>query len=166
MRDRIQPTINAGSMADIAFLLLLFFLVSTNIKNPKGLQVLLPPWDPTKPTKMNEEEVLTVQLNKENLVLLENEVVPIDQISQYIRIHIEEKLSTGQQPIISLVTDTSAIYQAYIKVYDQIKSAYSELRDEAAQSKYGKPYDTLIREKRHEINKSIPMVISEADYYL
>ncbi len=165
MRERIQPSINAGSMADIAFLLLLFFLVSTNIKNPKGLQVLLPPYDPSPPIEMPEERVLTIKLNQENLVLLENEIVPIDQIAEDIKGHIELKLSQDEQPIISLVTDTSAVYESYIAVYDQIKTAYAELRNTAAQSRYGKSYKSLDREKRHSINKTIPMVISEADYY-
>ena len=118
MRDRIQPSINAGSMADIAFLLLLFFLVSTNIKNPKGLQVLLPPWDPSPPIELDEEKVLTIKLNKDNLVLLENEMVSIDHIAEEIKAHIELRLINNQQPIISLVTDTSAVYEAYIEVYD------------------------------------------------
>jgi len=165
MRDRILPSINAGSMADIAFLLLLFFLVSTNIKNPKGLQVLLPPYDPTPPIQMDQEKVVTIKLNKDNLVLLENEIVSIDQIAEEIKSHIELKLSEEQQPIISLVTDTSVVYESYIAVYDQIKSAYSELRNEAANSKFGRPYESLDRETRHIINKAVPMVISEADYY-
>ena len=136
MRDRIQPSINAGSMADIAFLLLLFFLVSTNIKNPKGLQVSLPPWDPSPPIELDEEKVLTIKLNKDNLVLLENEMVSIDHISEEIKAHIELRLINNQQPIISLVTDTSAVYEAYIEVYDQFKSAYWDLRNEAAQAQY------------------------------
>jgi len=138
MRSRTPPTIDASSMADIAFLLLIFFLVSTSIENPTGLQVLLPPYVPTPPTQLPEDKVLTVKLNRENLVLLENEIMSVDELSLSIKNHVEERLSTGQQPIISFVTDTSALYASYIQVYDEIKSAFSELREKSSQSQYGR----------------------------
>jgi len=166
MRSRTPPAINAGSMADIAFLLLIFFLVSTNIKNPMGLQVMLPPYDPSPPTQMDKEKVLTIKLNKENLVLLEDEVMAVTEISDNIKAHISDRLDLGQQPIISLVTDTSAVYSAYIEVYDQIKAAFSDLREVSSRSKYGESYIYLDREKKRMINKEIPMIISEADYHM
>jgi len=165
MRSRTPPSINAGSMADIAFLLLIFFLVSTSIENPRGLQVILPPYVPTPPTQLHEDKVLTVKLNRENLVLLEDEIMLVTDLSQSIKTHVQERLSIGQQPIISFVTDTSALYASYIQVYDEIKSAYSELREQSSQVQYGKSYKYLDRSKRLAINKAIPMIISEADYY-
>jgi len=152
MRSRTPPSINAGSMADIAFLLLIFFLVSTNIKNPMGIQVILPKYvDDVPPTPMNEDEVLTVKLNKENRMNVIG--------------HITSKIGEGKQPIISLVTDTSAVYGAYLQVYDQIKSAYSQLREEYAQETYNRPYAALERPMKKKVNERIPMIISEADYF-
>lgn len=164
-RKRNIPTIPTGSMADIAFLLLIFFLVSTHIKNPKGIQVLLPPYLPTPPQEMDEDKVLTIRLNKDNLISLEEQVVLIDQVAEKIKMHIKVRLAQDEQPIISLVTDTAAHYHSYISVYDEIRSAFSDLREEAAQRKYVKSYEQLDRSSRLAINREVPMIISEADYF-
>lgn len=164
MRERLNPTINAGSMADIAFLLLLFFLVATSIENPIGIRVVLPKYSETS-VQIDESRVLTVQLNKLDEVSVEGAYVVIESISEKVREHINHRLSIGQQPILSLVTDTSATYATYIAVYDEIKSAYHVLRDQAAMSRYATDFDRLDEEDRKSIKEMIPMIISESDHY-
>lgn len=165
MRNRMKPTINAGTMADVAFLLLLFFLVATSIENPKGIQVLLPKFEPTPPIQLPENSVLTVKINKANQVMVELEYSPIEQVSDRVAKHVLERIEMDEQPIVSLVTDTAAIYNTYIEVYDQIKSAYTTLRNDFSQSMYGKDFQYLGQPERKVVIKKIPMIISEADYY-
>lgn len=164
MRERLNPTINAGSMADIAFLLLLFFLVATSIENPIGIRVVLPEYSETS-VEIDESRVLTVQINKYNQVSVEDESVPIQSISEKVSDHIQQRLSINQQPILSLVTDTSATYDTYIAVYDEIKSAYHILRDQAALSQYNMSFELLNKQERASIKKHIPMIISESDHF-
>lgn len=151
-------------MADIAFLLLLFFLVATSIENPIGIRVVLPKYSEAT-VEIDESRVLTVQINKHNEVSVEHESVLVERISERVSDHIRHRLSLAQQPILSLVTDTSATYDMYIAVYDEIKSAYHNLRDQAALSKYEQEYEQLAKRQRDAINQLIPMIISESDYF-
>ncbi len=164
MRDRLNPTINAGSMADIAFLLLLFFLVATSIENPIGIRVVLPEYSESS-VEIDERRVLTVQINKYDEVSVEHASVSVQSISEKVSDHIRQRLSINQQPILSLVTDTSATYATYITVYDEIKSAYHTLRDQAALARYDVDYDQLNKEERAVIKKLVPMIISESDHF-
>lgn len=164
MKKRLNPSINAGSMADIAFLLLLFFLVATSIENPIGIKVVLPKFSETS-VEIDEKRVLTVTVNKLNEVSVEGEYVIMKSISEKVSDHIKERLQGGQQLILSLLTDTSATYETYISVYDEIKYAYQSLRDQAAMTKYGKNYKKLDRSGRKEIKELIPLIISESDYH-
>jgi len=164
-RFRSDQSLNAGSMADVAFLLLLFFLVATTIENPTGIQVLLPRYEETPPQQINENRVLTVKINKSNQVMVESTFSRIDNISGLVQHHINERLGLSDQPIVSLVTDTAAVYSTYIAVYDEIKAAYTNLRNEAAQAHYKKDFDVLDKSQRKVIIRQIPMIISEADYY-
>lgn len=152
-------------MADVAFLLLLFFLVATSIENPKGIQVLLPPYEPSPPIQLPENRVLTVKINKSNQVMVESKFCRVEEVSELVSEHIMNRLDEKIQPIVSIVTDTSAKYNTYIEVYDEIKSAYTKLRDEAAQALFAKDYVYLEKSKKKIIIDKIPMIISEADYY-
>lgn len=165
MRNRMQPKINAGTMADVAFLLLLFFLVATSIENPKGIQVLLPKYEPTPPIQLPENAVLTIKINRSNQVMVELEYSSIDQVANLVAEHVFERIELDEQPVVSLVTDTAATYNTYIEVYDQIKSAYTTLRNDFAQSMFAKDFRFLSQSDRKVVIQKIPMVISEADYY-
>jgi biopolymer transport protein ExbD len=174
MSNRDIPEINAGSMADIAFLLLIFFLVTTTIQTDSGLRVLLPPYVevPPPPEKKNKRNVFAVQINGSNQLLVRGRPVPLSEIKE-----IKTQLKTfimnrGKDPnasdspklaVVSLLNDNGTSYEAYVGVYDQLKAAYSELWEESAQRDYGRSYSDLDRKERKAIRAEIPLVISEAE---
>ena len=161
--------VSAGSMADIAFLLLIFFLVTTTIDIDKGIAVKLPPWsiEPAKP--LPENNVFTVKLNGQNKLMAEGNAIEISELKaaakEFISNPYQKKSlpTTPKNAIISLQNDRGTKYETYVAVYNELKAAYNELWDEAAQKLYGHPYDDLAREYQIAIRKNIPLVISEAE---
>ncbi|NSW44911.1 MAG: biopolymer transporter ExbD [Bacteroidales bacterium] len=178
------PEINAGSMADIAFLLLIFFLVATTMDVDSGLSRKLPPWiDETteKPPEIKKRNVFTVLINANNQLLVQNEWGNIKDLRKKAKEFIEnpnddpnmpEKVMTnvpffGQYPVskqvISLQNDRGTKYEMYLKVQNELVAAYNELRQELAMKKFGKDYDKLSQEQREAINEIYPQRISEAE---
>ncbi len=165
MRNRLDTSINAGSMADIAFLLLLFFLVATTIEPDKGITVLLPKIDPVPPTPVSDSRVLAIKINALNQVMVETRYTEISQISEEVMEHVTSRLTMGVQPIVSILTDTSAVYNTYVTVYDEVRAGYNAMRDNLSKSLYGKRFVDLHKEHKKIIVQRIPMIVSEADYY-
>lgn len=170
-RDRISNEINAGSMADIAFLLLIFFLVTTTIDVDKGVLVKLPPWSPEPPPemKLNERNVFSVLVNSENQLLVRGDLAELDELKDRAKefiVNPEQRSDLAESPnkaIISLKNDRGTKYATYLEVYNELKAAYNELREEEAQRKYGKSFEFLSRDLRDEIRARIPLVLSEAE---
>ena len=171
-RDRMNNEINAGSMADIAFLLLIFFLVTTTIAEDKGILVKLPPWSEEEPdiTKLKERNVFSVLVNAQNQLLVRGEPARVDELRERAKEFIsnptkrEDLAEKPTKAIISLKNDRGTEYQTYLEVYNELKSAYDELWDDLCQKKYGKPYsDDLPLAVRKDIRGEIPMVLSEAE---
>ena len=164
-RFRSKPGINAGTMADVSFLLLLFFLVATAIKSPEGIQVKLPPYEPFQPPpKLNEDNVLTVLLNSADLIMIEGQYTPIKEIPTITKYHLINVINRQEQPVVSITIDTASTYNTYIDMYDQIKGAYRQLRDEESGRLYRKPFDVLDRGRQKIIAQRIPMLISETEF--
>ncbi len=171
-RDRMKNEINAGSMADIAFLLLIFFLVTTTIDVDKGIFVKLPPWSEEEPdiTKLKKRNVLSVLVNAQNQLLVRGEPAEVidlkDRTKEFIA-NPRRQDDLAEQPnkaIISLKNDRGTNYETYLGVYDQLKAAYAELWEEEAQRRFGKPYsDDLPLAMRKEVRSKFPLVISEAE---
>lgn len=155
---------NAGSMADIAFLLLIFFLVTTTIAEDKGVLVRLPEWiDEPISEPRDQDKVLTVQLNKFNGLLVENEEVALAQVPGLLEAHV---LTPGAEPgtrIVSLTHDRGTSYTRYLEVYDALKTGYHLMWDDLAMAQYGVVYDHLTKAEQTAVRKVIPMVISEAE---
>ena len=171
-RDRMKNEINAGSMADIAFLLLIFFLVTTTIDVDKGIFVKLPPWSDEEPdiTKLKKRNVLSVLVNAQNQLLVRGEPAKVDDLKDRTKEFIanprrmEDLAEAPNKAIISLKNDRGTNYETYIGVYNELKSAYSELWDEESQRRFGEPYsDELPLAMRKEIRAKFPLVISEAE---
>lgn len=170
-RDRVSTEINAGSMADIAFLLLIFFLVTTQIVEDKGILVKLPIWSEEEPeiTKMNSRNVYSVLVNAQNQLLVRGEPMKIgnlkDNAKEFISnpMNREDYAENPQKAIISLKNDRGTDYKTYLEVYNELKAGYSELRNEAAAKKYGKSFDDLSKTQQAEIRLQIPLIISEAE---
>jgi len=164
--------INAGSMADIAFLLLIFFLVTTTIVEDKGIMVKLPPWSEEEPdiTKLKERDVFSVLVNAQNQLLVRGEPSNIDNLKdrakEFIR-NPQNRPDLAERPtkaIISLKNDRGTEYKTYLEVYNELKAAYNELWDELSRQKFGIPYsEDMAFAYKKAIREEIPFVLSEAE---
>jgi biopolymer transport protein ExbD len=170
-KDRLSNEINAGSMADIAFLLLIFFLVTTTIVEDKGVLVKLPPWSDEEPDiqQLKERNVYSILVNADNQLLVRGEPTKISDLRNDTKIFIsnpEKRSDMSERPdkaIVSLKNDRGTKYETYLEVYNEIMAAYNELREEAALKKFGKSFEFLNSEQSREIRSAIPLVLSEAE---
>jgi biopolymer transport protein ExbD len=170
-RDRLSAEINAGSMADIAFLLLIFFLVTTTIAEDKGVLVKLPPWssEPPEVAQMKTRNVYSVLVNADNQLLVRGNVVNINRLREDTKIFIrnpqrrDDMAENPKKAIISLKNDRGTKYGTYLKVYNELKAAYNELRNEEALKRFGKDFEFLEGNQQKAIRADIPLVISEAE---
>ncbi len=170
-RDRMSNEINAGAMADIAFLLLIFFLVTTTIMEDRGILVRLPPWSDDEPeiVDLNQRNVLSILVNAQNQMLVRGEPFEVDNLKDRAMEFImnpnddPDLAESPSDAVISLKNDRGTQYEAYIEVYNEIMAAYNTLRDEASQRQFGAYYDDLSLEQRRIIRSEIPMIISEAE---
>ncbi len=171
-RDRLNNEVNAGSMADIAFLLLIFFLVTTTIASDKGITVKLPPWsnEEVDAAKLKTRNVFSVLVNADNQLLVRGEPARIEDLRERAKEFIlnpQKREDLSEKPtkaIISLKNDRGTKYETYLSVYNELKAAYRELWDDEARKTLGKPYsDNLPLEARKKIRNKIPFVLSEAE---
>ncbi len=170
-KDRMKNEVNAGSMADIAFLLLIFFLVTTTIDVDKGVLVRLPPWSEDEPEteKLNKRNVYSVLVNANNELLVRGEPANIDQLRENAKNFImnpqkrEDMAETPQKAIISLRNDRGTQYKTYLKVYNELKAAYTELRNVESQKQFQKDFEFLNRDQKKAIIAEIPLILSEAE---
>lgn len=117
-RQKEDVEIPSSSLADIAFLLLIFFLVCTTIDVDKGLRLVLPPPDVTE-EKIPKKNILNILINDTGEVLLENEIVNVRDVERIVR----DKLIENDKLIISVKTTRLTKYKVYIEVLDQLKKA-------------------------------------------
>lgn len=171
-KERVSNQINAGSMADIAFLLLIFFLVTTTMDQDKGLLVLLPPWNPDfvpEDVRINKRNLLTVSINANDELLVRGEVLDINLLRAKTKEFIanpnnDENMAVApNRAVVSLRNDRGTHYNKYIAVYNELKAAYTELRNEEAMRRFGNPMDKLSEDRKREIIDLIPLVLSEAE---
>ena len=164
MAKREISEINAGSMADIAFLLLIFFLVTTTMDTDTGLIRKLPPpiEDPEqKPPGIKQRNIFEILVNANDQLLVEGEYMQLrKKAKEFIKSdpnnslmpEFENKQIEGlglfpvSKQIISLQNDNGTSYDMYIKVQNELVAAYNELRNEFAQQKFGKTYQELLQQ--------------------
>jgi biopolymer transport protein ExbD len=188
-RRELQP-INAGSMADIAFLLLTFFLMTTTMDIDTGLPRLLPPMpdkDKEVQSEVKERNVLIVAINKYDQVFVETKVVDISEIRKLAEEFIlnpndDPNLSEKQMEyidllgnvmvskgVISIQNDIGTSYGKYIEVQNELAAAVNDLRNKLCIQKFGRRYDELNQFNQSDnsmieaVKKAIPMPISEAE---
>ena len=170
-RNRLSTDINASSMADIAFLLLIFFLVTTTIAEDKGILVKLPPWSDEPPdiTQLKTRNVFSVLVNASNQLLVRGEPASVDDLRERAKEFIvnpqrrEDLSESPRKAIISLKNDRGTSYKTYLEVYNELQAAYNELRNEEALKRHGKEYEFLTNEQKTNIRNDIPLVLSEAE---
>ncbi len=182
MRTSRNPsTINAGSMADIAFLLLLFFLVATTISQEKGIVRKLPAPCPAGQdcnADIPKRNVLHISINKKGELLVANELTPLSEIKEKAMQFIDNNgkgncdycignkdIKASDHPtkaVISLSSHRLASYASFISVQDELTKAYKELRSRYSSEKFGIPVDKLSEEEFREVQKAYPFIVSEA----
>ena len=190
--NRKIPEINAGSMADIAFLLLIFFLVTTTIDTDSGIARKLPPlpeYELEEPPKIKPQNLLIIIANKNEEITykkryLRNDGTCCDEDldsrpPENIKVNpkelkeISKKFITnnGKDPTMSVSPIKAIIsleaeycsYETYISAQNSLAAAYKEIRNEESIKLYSKKYERLDKEKQVVIKKSYPQKISEAD---
>merc|ERR1712014_507491 len=131
LKDAEIPT---GSMADIAFLMLLFFLVSTVIDVDTGIGLTLPEYIPVEEQEfvpISKDRLAAILINENGDVLLNGDVIAIPQIKDNLKERIEEKINlpANKKLVVSVKTDRKTNYNLFIQALDQIKGAYFEVRE-------------------------------------
>lgn len=183
---RRVPEINSSSTADIAFLLLIFFLITTSMDTDRGLARRLPaPPEKDQQDKdiiVKERNVLAVRLNSNDQLMVGSDYISIKQLRERVKEFIANPYNDEKLPekhakdipffgnvmitenhVISLQNDRGTSYQAYIDVQNELVAAYNELRNELSQEKWQKDYNQLDEEQQKAVREYYPQKISEAE---
>ncbi|HNX85183.1 MAG: biopolymer transporter ExbD [Bacteroidales bacterium] len=185
MARRQVPEINAGSMADIAFLLLIFFLAATTMDSDTGLMRQLPAIpDPNVPqdvNKINDRNILEVKVNKDNLLLVEGQLTQFNQLREIAHNFILNPNDEPSMPerevvnipyfgnvavtkaVISLQNDIGTKYGVYLAVQNELIAARAKLRDDVARQEFGIPYEKLDEDRKSAVDDYYKVPISEAE---
>ncbi|MCY2685694.1 ExbD/TolR family protein [Salinimicrobium sp. TH3] len=161
MARRSTPEVNAGSLADIAFLLLIFFLVTTTIETDSGISRKLPPMqdENVEPPIIKEKNIFKVIVNRNNDLLVEDELMELKDLRDAAVAFLDNGGGVGPEActycegagdptssdnpikaVIMLVNDRQTEYGTYIAVQNELVGAYNELRNRSAQRLYGKSF--------------------------
>lgn len=178
---RAIPEINAGSMADIAFLLLIFFLVTTTMDVDRGISRKLPPLEDeiSTPPPIKKKNIFTVLVNSNNQLFVEDDYMDLSELRAAAFEFLDnngdgsckackgssdpESSENPDKAVISITTDRGTSYKTFIAVQNELTAAYNELRNRMARENYGKKYDDLDEERKKIVQDTFPMKISEAE---
>ncbi len=176
--------INAGSMADIAFLLLIFFLVTTTMDTDSGIIRRLPPMpekQKIKAEKVNKRNALDVRVSAWNALMVNGEIIDISQLRERTKEFIANPKNLETLPVkktinvpffgnfdvpegvISMKNDRGTSYDTYLTVQNELVAAYNELRNELSMIKFGRPFGSLTEDEQDAVRKIYPTRISEAE---
>lgn len=179
------PEINSSSTADIAFLLLCYFLMTTTMDQDSGLQRRLPqmpdPNQKVQDQKVNRRNIILVKINSMDKLYAGNEAMDVSLLNDKIKEFLTNPANLETLPekeikeiegfgpcevskgVISLQNDRGTSYKAYIEVQNELVKAINELRDEFAVAHYGKVYAKLDDDQQKIVRTAIPQNISEAE---
>ena len=185
-KQREVQEINASSMADFSFLLLVFFLVSTSMATDEGLSRQLPP--PIRKEQKIEKvdikprNIMTILVNSNDELMVNGNVISLNELKEKAKEFIANpsddpslpeketiqvpyfgNYAVTKQHVISLQNDRGTDYWAYIAVQNELVAAYDELRNEISKSKFGKNFDDLDSDEQSAVKKIYPQKISEAE---
>ena len=179
------PALNTTSTGDIAFLLLIFFLVATTMDVDKGIQRRLPPMpdenQKQQDIKVNRRNIVVVRINAQDRILAGGTPMDITQVKDQIKEFITNPANSEALPekemkdiegfgqcavskgVVSLQNDRGTSYSAYLRVQNEIVKAFNEIRDDFAMVNYGSKYADLDEEKQKIVREAVPQSISEAE---
>ena len=177
--------INASSSADIAFLLLIFWLTTTTMNSDKGLQRRLPPMpdenQKQEDIKVNRRNIIQVKINSNDRDIAGGQIMEISEIKDKIVEFVTNPMNLETLPekemkdiegfgqyavskgVVSLQNDRGTSYNAYLQVQNELVKAFNEIRDDFAMKNYGKKYNALEEDKQKIVSDAIPQSISEAE---
>jgi len=177
MNTRNTPQINAGSMADIAFLLLIFFLVTTTLDSEIGIQKMLSNKNTSIKPPINERNVLEIVINSSNEIQLEgSSIIQLENLKQFVVDFIDNGAKTDlngspcdwcngkkdvmssdhpSRAVVALESSRNTSYGTYIAAHNEINSAYTELRNKLAISLYGNSYEELLAAQKIDKKNNI-----------
>lgn len=180
-RSKETPEINGGSMADIAFLLLIFFLVATTMDIDTGMIRVMPPYSDQTPPEIKERNVWVVLINSNDQLMVEGEQMPISLLRKKTKEfllnpenkeNLPEKRIENIDPlgevevtkgIISIKNDRETSYEMFTKVLNELVAAGNEIKDEFSMKHFGRKYDDLPKHLQNAIKLAVPAVISESE---
>ena len=184
MAKRSTPGLNTSSMADISFLLLTFFLMTSSINTDMGIsRKLPPPKDPNQKEEIDihKRNIFVVKINSHDALLFDGEIGDIRDLKTRAKDflgnpndleNLPEKIEMDipllgsyrvSKGVISLQNDRGTSYDMYIQVQNELTAAVNEMRDELCRIKFGKSYNDAEKEQKEAIDKAIPVAISEAE---
>ena len=182
MSRNTNSGVNAGSMADIAFLLLIFFLVTTTFEEDQGINSVLPKPCPEGidcNPEIHEKNVFTIKLNRNDQLMANSEIINLDELRENVKAFLDnngdqscdyckgsKKVDLSENPkkaVITIETDREATYDAYIGVQNELMGAYYELRKELSKTKFNKEIEDLTTEELEILKESYPFRITEAE---
>ncbi|MCG2588290.1 ExbD/TolR family protein [Rhodohalobacter sulfatireducens] len=172
-RGREDAEIPMSSLADIAFLLLIFFLVVTTIDVDTGIGLILPPIpdENTEPPPVKERNLLNILVNAQGMVLIDEEPASLNIVKDRIKEFVD---NNGADPdlsespddaIVSIKTTRQTPYNVYIDMLDEVMGAYAELRNQASMERFGVPFESFEDNsvEQEEIQELYPKKISIAE---
>jgi len=181
-KKRTFPEVPSASLADIAFLLIIFFIVSTTMDVDSGIYRVLPQWvENVEAPKINKRNTFVVLINKNNDLAINGEFAQVSDIKDRLKEFIlnptdNQNLSEKEEEnieglglikrskgIVSLQNDRGTDYGAYIEVQNELVKGFNELRDEFAMDHFGRKFDKLKEDEQEMVKKAVPTAISEAE---
>ena len=159
-KRREVPGLNTTSTADISFMLLVFFLVTTSMDVDKGMNRQLPPKQDEKQEMMDVDrsKVMSLALSEEGLLTIDEKPANIDKIRRQLKEFI---VTIGPSHIIELKTDRKCDYDTYFHLQNEIVRSYREIRDAASKQQFGKPYSKCSVEQREQLLEKFSQRIQE-----
>ena len=162
-RRREVPSLNTTSTADISFMLLILFLVTTSLDADKGLQRQLPPLDNRQDVQIDVDSrnILQIELAADNLLTIDGKQSSPSQLRRAVADFVAS-CPDRKRHIVSIKTDRAATYDAYFKIQNEIVAAYQMLRDNAARRYYKRTYQQCSGEQRERLRELYPQRIAES----
>ena len=177
--------INAGSMADIAFLLLIFFLVTTTMDVETGIQRRLPSMpdenQQTEVEQINKRNIMVVLINSSDRLFARGQEMHITMLKDKVKEFLTNPANLPDMPekrekeiegfgttmvsraVVSLQNHRGTSYNAYIQVQNELVKAFNEVRDEFAMQHFGKKYDSLEEDQQRIVRDAVPLNLSERE---